>query len=36
VLQQGFERLSLSVSLTVWESYRTRWRIALSRLAELT
>jgi uncharacterized protein YndB with AHSA1/START domain len=36
VLQQGFERLSLSVSLTVWESYRTRWRTALSRLAELT
>jgi uncharacterized protein YndB with AHSA1/START domain len=35
VLQQGFERLSLSVSLTVWESYRTRWRTALARLAEL-
>lgn len=36
VLQQGFERLSLSVALTVWESYRTRWRTALARLAELT
>jgi uncharacterized protein YndB with AHSA1/START domain len=36
VLQQGFERLSLSVSLTVWESYRTRWRTALARLARLT
>lgn len=35
VLQEGFERLSLSVSLTVWESYRARWRAALARLAEL-
>lgn len=33
VLQQGFQRLPLSVGLTVWESYRTRWRVALERLA---
>lgn len=35
VLQQGFQRLPLSVGLTVWESYRTRWRTALARLAEV-
>jgi hypothetical protein len=36
VLQQGFQRLPLSVGLTVWESYRTRWRTALARLARET
>ena len=35
VLQQGFQRLPLSTGLTVWESYRNRWRTALARLAEL-
>lgn len=35
VLQQGFQRLRLSVGLTVWESYRLRWRTALARLAEV-
>lgn len=35
VLQQGFQRLPLSVGLTIWESYRTRWRTALAQLAEL-
>jgi hypothetical protein len=35
VLQQGFQRLPLSVGLTVWESYRNRWRAALTRLAEV-
>ncbi len=34
VLQHGFQRLPLSVGLTVWESYRNRWRTALARLAE--
>ena len=33
VLQEGFQRLPLSWGLTVWESYRTRWRTALARLA---
>ena len=32
VVQQGFERLSLSRCLTVWEFYRRRWRLALERL----
>lgn len=32
VLQQGFERLSLSRCLSVWELYRRRWRSALDRL----
>ncbi|HEX9944215.1 MAG TPA: SRPBCC domain-containing protein [Thermoanaerobaculia bacterium] len=36
VLQQGFQRLPLSVGLTVWESYRNRWRTALARLAEIS
>jgi uncharacterized protein YndB with AHSA1/START domain len=36
VLQQGFQRLPLSTGLTVWESYRSRWRTALARLAEVT
>ena len=35
VLQDGFQRLPLSVCLTVWETYRHRWRDALSRLAEV-
>lgn len=35
VLQQGFEHLPLSDCLTIWESYRRRWRQALSRLAGL-
>ena len=34
VVQQGFERLSLSRCLTVWEFYRRRWRGALERLVE--
>jgi len=33
VLQSGFQRLPLSIGLTVWESYRARWRSALARLA---
>lgn len=36
VLQGGFQRLPLSIGLTIWESYRTRWRTALARLAEVT
>jgi hypothetical protein len=36
VLQEGFQRLPLSLGLTVWESYRHRWRTALARLAEMT
>jgi uncharacterized protein YndB with AHSA1/START domain len=35
VLQDGFQRLPLSVCLTVWEAYRRRWRDALARLAEV-
>lgn len=34
VLQDGFQRLPLSLCLTVWEAYRARWRAALARLAE--
>jgi uncharacterized protein YndB with AHSA1/START domain len=34
ILQQGFQRLPLSVCLTVWEGYRLRWRTALARLAD--
>jgi uncharacterized protein YndB with AHSA1/START domain len=33
VFQEGFQRLSLSTSLTVWEAYRERWTRALSVLA---
>jgi hypothetical protein len=36
VLQNGFEHLPLSSSLTVWEAYRRRWRAALERLAQIT
>jgi len=32
VLQDGFQNLSLSTGLTVWEEYRRRWRTALARL----
>jgi uncharacterized protein YndB with AHSA1/START domain len=35
VLQDGFQRLPLSTCLTIWETYRRRWRDALSRLAEV-
>ncbi len=34
VLQDGFQRLPLSACLTIWETYRRRWRDALSKLAE--
>ena len=33
ILQEGFEHLSLSTCLTVWEEYRRRWREAAARLA---
>ncbi len=33
VLQQGFEHLPLSRCLTIWETYRRRWRRALDALA---
>ena len=36
VLQDGFQRLPLSACLTVWETYRLRWREALTRLAAVT
>lgn len=36
VMQDGFQRLPLSICLTVWETYRLRWREALARLAEVT
>jgi uncharacterized protein YndB with AHSA1/START domain len=32
VFQEGFEHLSLSTGLTVWEEYRRRWRAAAERL----
>lgn len=35
VLQDGFQNLSLSVCMTVWEDYRRRWQAALERLAEV-
>ncbi|HYN19315.1 MAG TPA: hypothetical protein VE078_00025 [Thermoanaerobaculia bacterium] len=35
VLQDGFQRLPLSNCLTIWETYRRRWRDALGRLAEI-
>jgi hypothetical protein len=34
ILQQGFAHLPLSDCLTIWETYRRRWRAALVRLAE--
>lgn len=36
VFHEGFEHLSLSSCLTVWESYRKRWREAAARLGDLT
>ncbi len=33
VLQEGFEHLPLSRCLTIWETYRRRWRKALALLA---
>lgn len=36
VLQDGFQRLPLSTCLTVWETYRLRWKDALTRLAAVT
>ncbi len=33
VFHEGFEHLSLSTCLTVWEEYRRRWRAAAARLA---
>jgi len=33
VLQDGFQRLPLSIGLTVWEAYRLRWKESLARLA---
>jgi len=35
VLQDGFQRLPLSACLTIWETYRHRWRDSLSKLAEI-
>jgi uncharacterized protein YndB with AHSA1/START domain len=35
VLQDGFQRLPLSACLTIWETYRRRWRDALGKLAEI-
>jgi len=35
ILQDGFQRLPLSNCLTIWETYRRRWREALARLAEV-
>ena len=35
VLQDGFQRLPLSACLTIWETYRRRWRDALAKLAEV-
>lgn len=34
VLQEGFAHLPLSDCLTIWETYRRRWRTALQRLAD--
>lgn len=36
ILQDGFQRLPLSACLTIWETYRRRWRDALSKLAEVS
>lgn len=35
VFQTGFAHLPLSECLTIWESYRRRWRTALTTLADL-
>jgi uncharacterized protein YndB with AHSA1/START domain len=34
VFHEGFEHLSLSTCLTVWEAYRRRWRQSCGSLAE--
>lgn len=34
ILQEGFEHLSLSTCLTVWEEYRRRWREATAALEQ--
>lgn len=34
VSQNGFAHLPLSDCLTIWESYRRHWRLALARLAK--
>ncbi len=36
IFHEGFEHLSLSTCLTVWEEYRRRWREAAARLAAVT
>ncbi len=36
IFQQGFEHLSLSTGLTVWEEYRRRWRAACAQLVDAT
>ncbi len=36
IFHEGFEHLSLSSCLTVWEEYRRRWREAAGRLARET
>lgn len=36
VLHEGFQRLSLTTCLTLWEGYRRSWRGALDRLARET
>jgi uncharacterized protein YndB with AHSA1/START domain len=36
VLQDGFQRLPLSAGLTIWETYRLRWKNALCRLLAAT
>jgi Activator of Hsp90 ATPase homolog 1-like protein len=36
VLHEGFQRLSLTTCLTIWESYRRYWREGLERLARET
>ncbi|MFL6194969.1 MAG: SRPBCC family protein [Thermoanaerobaculia bacterium] len=36
VLQEGFQRLPLSIGLTTWEDYRRRWAQALADLHALT
>jgi len=36
IFHEGFEHLSLSTCLTVWEEYRRRWREACARLVAAT
>jgi uncharacterized protein YndB with AHSA1/START domain len=35
VVQEGFQRLPLSLGLTAWEHSRSRWTAALARLVEV-